>query len=281
MVITFRPRSKCLLISWLQSPSAVILEPQKLVLFLFRYSKRWIQTELLFISKRVWSVCLSYLYFPQEVEIISPVLSSFINLEFLFLSGFRECGNFILFSLERPPHCPTVWLLTIDIASIQHVGGIPSLYNPLQRLLVLDSCQCPFWPVWVVIGISLQILPCWNIFIWFLKKQCEQNWPLEVVHLTDCPVSNSFFKISPRTFVENRCFFLTAPWKWSSSVVSSYSIWDPMVCSLLGSSVHGTLQAGILEWVANSFSRGSSWPKDQTRVFRIAGRRFTVWATEL
>ena len=59
MVITFHPRSKCLLISWLQSPSAVILEPQKLVLFLFRYSKRWIQTELLFISKRVLSVCLS------------------------------------------------------------------------------------------------------------------------------------------------------------------------------------------------------------------------------
>ena len=138
MVITFHPRSKCLLISGLQSPSAVILEPQKLVLFLFCYSKRWIQTELLFISKRVLSICLSYLYFPQEVEIISPLLSSFINLEFLFLSGFRECGNCILFSLERPPHCPTVWLLTIDIASIQHVGGVPSLYNPFQRLLVLD-----------------------------------------------------------------------------------------------------------------------------------------------
>ena len=31
LVITFRPRSKCLLISWLQSPSAVILEPKKTV----------------------------------------------------------------------------------------------------------------------------------------------------------------------------------------------------------------------------------------------------------
>ena len=30
LVITFLPRSKCLLISWLQSPSAVILEPQKI-----------------------------------------------------------------------------------------------------------------------------------------------------------------------------------------------------------------------------------------------------------
>ena len=37
---------------------------------------------------------------------------------------------------------------------------------------------------------------------------------------------------------------------------------DPMDCSLPGSSVHGILQARILEWVANSFSRGSSPPMD-------------------
>ena len=35
----------------------------------------------------------------------------------------------------------------------------------------------------------------------------------------------------------------------------------------------------ILEWVAISFSRGSSWPRDWTRVSSIVGRRFTVWAT--
>ena len=52
-----------------------------------------------------------------------------------------------------------------------------------------------------------------------------------------------------------------------------------MVCSLPGSSVHGILQARILEWVAIPFSRGSSWPRDRTRVSRIAGRFFTIWAT--
>ena len=46
-----------------------------------------------------------------------------------------------------------------------------------------------------------------------------------------------------------------------------------------GSSVHGILQARILEWVAVSFSRGSSQPRDQTQVSCIAGRFFTVWAT--
>ena len=45
--------------------------------------------------------------------------------------------------------------------------------------------------------------------------------------------------------------------------------------SLPGSSVHGILQVRILEWVAISFPGDSSWPRDQTWVFRIAGRLFT------
>ena len=51
---------------------------------------------------------------------------------------------------------------------------------------------------------------------------------------------------------------------------------DPMNCSSPGSSVHGILQARILEWVAIPFSRGSSQPRDQTRVSCIAGRFFTA-----
>ena len=43
--------------------------------------------------------------------------------------------------------------------------------------------------------------------------------------------------------------------------------------------VHGILQARLLEWVAISFSKGSSQPKDQTQVSRIAGVFFTSWAT--
>ena len=54
---------------------------------------------------------------------------------------------------------------------------------------------------------------------------------------------------------------------------------DPMDCSLPGSSICGILQARILQWVAISFSRGSSQPRDWSRVSRIAGRRFTLWAT--
>ena len=54
---------------------------------------------------------------------------------------------------------------------------------------------------------------------------------------------------------------------------------DPMDCSLPGSSVHGIFQAIVLEWIAVSFSRGSSRPRDRTQVSHIVDRCFTVWAT--
>ena len=56
---------------------------------------------------------------------------------------------------------------------------------------------------------------------------------------------------------------------------------DPMDCSLPGSSVHGIPQARILEWVAISFSKESSQPRNQTWVSCIAGRFFTDWAVML
>ena len=54
----------------------------------------------------------------------------------------------------------------------------------------------------------------------------------------------------------------------SGSVVaqSCLTLCDPMDCSPSGSSVHGILQARILEWVAISFSRGSFQPRDWTWV---------------
>ena len=55
---------------------------------------------------------------------------------------------------------------------------------------------------------------------------------------------------------------------------------DPMDCSPPGSSVHGILQARVLEWVAIPFSKVSSWPKNQAQVSCIADRFFTLWATK-
>ena len=49
---------------------------------------------------------------------------------------------------------------------------------------------------------------------------------------------------------------------------------DPMDCSPPGSSVHGILQARILEWVAMPSSRGSSWPRNWNWVSCITGRSY-------
>ena len=46
--------------------------------------------------------------------------------------------------------------------------------------------------------------------------------------------------------------------KWSEVAQSCPTLCDPMDCSLPGSSVHGIFQARVLEWIAISFSRGSS-----------------------
>ena len=67
--------------------------------------------------------------------------------------------------------------------------------------------------------------------------------------------------------------------KKESEVTQSHpNLCNPMDCSLPDSSVHGILQARILEWVAISFSRGSSQPRDGNWVSCTAGGFFTVWA---
>ena len=60
---------------------------------------------------------------------------------------------------------------------------------------------------------------------------------------------------------------------------SCLTLHDLMDCSPPGSSVDGSLQARIPEWVAIPFSRQSSWPKDRTQVSWIVGRLFIIWAT--
>ena len=111
-------------------------------------------------------------------------------------------------------------------------------------------------------------LSCW------LKKKGSKNlkegsnhWQLEILS----KIRESFI-LWMRAFKE-------AP-EWVTEVAQSHpTLCDPMDCSLPGSSLHGILQARVLEWVAISFPRGSSWPRDQTWVSGIPGRHFNLWAT--
>ena len=85
---------------------------------------------------------------------------------------------------------------------------------------------------------------------------------------------------SSNDFPENDFIYHIIKWKSESEVAQSYpTLCDPVDCSPPGSSVHGILQARILEWVAISFSRASSWPRDRTQVSCITGRCFNLWTT--
>ena len=81
-------------------------------------------------------------------------------------------------------------------------------------------------------------------------------------------------------YTDNQDAFLTLPYLEVRSVghsVVSDSLRPHGLYSPPGSSFRGVLQAWILKWVVMPFSRGSSWPKDQTQVSDFAGRFFTIW----
>ena len=68
---------------------------------------------------------------------------------------------------------------------------------------------------------------------------------------------------SPAMHLPSMCVLVTQ---------SCSTLCDPVDCSPPGSSVHGILQARILEWVAIPFSRRSYWPRDRTQISHISGR---------
>ena len=80
----------------------------------------------------------------------------------------------------------------------------------------------------------------------------------------------------PQDRATNTFTFFSVIWGVTQSCLT---LCDPMDYSLPGSSIHGIFHAKILEWVAISFSKRSSQPRDWTQVSHIVVRRFTVWAT--
>ena len=135
--------------------------------------------------------------------------------------------------------------------------------------------------------------PLQVIFHWSLFSPTNQNImilctskPLSPAHTPSLPSLPVFLRILWRFTNESNWRFMNTDkftnhlkTEWSEVTQSCLTLCDPMDCSLPGSLVHGIFQARGLEWVAISFSRGSSWPWDRSRFSRIAGRRFTIWAT--
>ena len=75
-------------------------------------------------------------------------------------------------------------------------------------------------------------------------------------------------------------FLVLSCMKWSEVVQSCLTLYNPVNCSLPGSSIHGIFWGRILEWVAICFSKRSSWPRGRTRVSHIVSKCFTLWREE-
>ena len=124
---------------------------------------------------------------------------------------------------------------------------------------------------WEPLLLQLTLKMNWNVHQIMDRNHSNRERKIIPNNLTSIPVVGCLYS----------CFLLIAfILKGRSEVAQScLTLWDPMDCNQQGSSVYGIFQARVLEWVAISFSRGSSWPRNGTQVSCIAGRRFTVWAT--
>ena len=99
-----------------------------------------------------------------------------------------------------------------------------------------------------------------------------QTRPLRNCNLTEPWQANERYNWSP-SFSQCRAGGMA----WQSCMCAKcLTLCDLRDCRLPGDSVHGILQARILEWVAIPFFRGSSWPRDWTCGSCIAGRFFTA-----
>ena len=144
---------------------------------------------------------------------------------------------------------------------------------------LLTGKQCLWDEIWLVTDLSVQTRgndPSRKKTI--LKIQTERSWiPPVSIHSADAlwweQTIPSFVK-----WVMSDRYLRTGGASESEVAQLCLSFCDHMDFDLRGSSIHGIFQARILQWIAISFSRGSSQPRDGTWVSLIAGRRFTIWA---
>ena len=102
-------------------------------------------------------------------------------------------------------------------------------------------------------------------WVWASSRRCDGQGNLASCSLLCCK------ELDTAEWPNNK----KEKWKWKKVQVLSHV----RLCNPTDYTVHGILQARILEWVTFPFSRGSSQPRDRTQVCCIAGGFFTNWAS--
>ena len=141
--------------------------------------------------------------------------------------------------------------------------SVDNQYEYLQPLTVWIAKNCgKFFKRWEY---QTAWHASWEICMQIKKQQLELNMD----QWTGSKLGKKYIKA-----VYYHPAYLTYMQSESESEVtqSCPTLCDPMNCSLPGSSVHRVFQVRVLEWVAISFSRRPSWPRDRTQISWIVGR---------
>ena len=163
------------------------------------------------------------------------------------------------------------------------------LCPPLFPRIYSNSCPLSHWCYLTIsscatlLSFCLQSFPSWGLFQWAYTgntTKCYSTFKKEE-NLAICHSMDKYRRHKAmwnKTGTKRQTLHYSIHESESEVAQSCPTLCDPMDCSLSGASVHGIFQARVLEWIAISFSRGSSQPRNRTLVSRIAVRRFTIRA---
>ena len=197
-----------------------------------------------------WTLKCRYLFkilsFPLDIY---PEVGLLDDMVILFLIFW---GTSLLFSIVSTP----IYLHTSNIQ------GFPLLHILTNTYLFDNPNKC-------------EVVSHRGFDLHFSAKWCWASFHV--------PVDRLFIFVQ----LQILCLFLN--WTFCFVLFFYRVVWVPcplynlkvneMDCSPTGSSAHGILQVRILEWVAFTFSRESSQPRDRSQIFCTVGRFFTIWAT--
>ena len=212
-----------------------------------------------------WAIVLVVVQLPSHVQLFatpwtaahqaSPSLIISQSLpNFMYIASVMPSNHFIL--------CHPLLLL-------------PSIF-PSIRDFSNEWAGCARWPKYwrfsflclasLILSLAQTKFLSIPIIDWFTDHFCWQPYTF---------VPQQLWRIDSRLPYGYQILQVLKSLMWNGMHAQLLQLWPILCnfkdCSPPGSSVHGILQARILEWVAMTFSRRSSWPRDQTHVAYIAG----------